>query len=80
MDLEEAFCVAFKAQADAIIVAHNHSSGDPTPSRADLQLTSALQSTARLLGIKFLDHLILGPPDYEEGMEYVSVMESFLKD
>ena len=75
VDLGEVFRAAFKAQADAIIVAHNHPSGDPTPSKADLQLTSALQSTARLLGIKFLDHLILGSPDCEEGRGYVSVME-----
>ena len=80
VDLGEVFRAAFKAQADAIIVAHNHPSGDPTPSKADLQLTSALQSTARLLGIKFLDHLILGSADCEGGRGYVSVMESFLKD
>jgi DNA repair protein RadC len=75
VDLGEVFRAAFKAQAEAIIVAHNHPSGDPTPSKADLQLTSALQSTARLLGIKFLDHLILGSHDCEEGRGYVSVME-----
>ena len=80
VELSEVFREAFKYSADAIIVAHNHPSGDPTPSKADLQLTSAMQSTARLLGIKFFDHLILGSPDCEEGRGYVSVMESFLKD
>ena len=75
VDLGEVFRAAFKAQADALIVAHNHPSGDPTPSKADLQLTSALQSTARLLGIKFLDHLVLGSPDCEGGKGYVSVVE-----
>lgn len=55
---------------------HNHPSGDPTPSKEDLQLTSALQSTARLLGIKFLDHLVLGSADCEGGRGYVSVMEN----
>lgn len=54
---------------------HNHPSGDPTPSKADLQLTSALQSTANLLGIKFLDHLILGLPDCEKGRGFLSVVE-----
>ena len=53
---------------------HNHPSGDPTPSKEDLQLTSALQSTANLLGIKFLDHLILGSADCEGGRGVVSVM------
>ena len=74
VDLKEVFREAFKVGADAIIVAHNHPSGDPTPSKADLQLTSALQSTARLLGIKFLDHLILGSSDCEDGRGYVSVI------
>lgn len=75
VDLGEVFRAAFKAQADAIIVAHNHPSGDPTPSKADLQLTAALQSAAQLLGIKFLDHLVLGSPDCEEGRGFVSVVE-----
>ena len=75
VDLKEVFREAFKVGADAIIVAHNHPSGDPTPSKADLQITKALQSAAQLLGIKFLDHLILGSPDCEEGRGYVSVMD-----
>ena len=75
VDLGEVFRAAFKAQADAIIVAHNHPSGDPTPSKADMQLTSALQSTARLLGVKFRDHLVLGSADSEEGQRYVSIVE-----
>ena len=74
VDLKEVFREAFKVGADAIIVAHNHPSGDPTPSKADLQITKALQSAAQLLGIKFLDHLILGSPDCEEGRGYVSVI------
>ena len=75
IELGEVFRTAFKVNADAIIVAHNHPSGDPTPSQADKQLTSALQSAAQMLGIKFLDHLILGSPDCEDGRGYVSVVE-----
>ena len=75
IELREVFREAFKVNADAIIVAHNHPSGDPTPSKADLQLTATLQSAARLLGLNFLDHLILGSPDCEEGRGYVSVIE-----
>ena len=41
----------------------------------DFQLTFVLQSTARLLGIKFLDHLVLGSADSEEGQRYVSIVE-----
>ena len=75
IELGEIFRTAFMVNADAIIVAHNHPSGDPTPSKADKQLTSALQSTTRLLGIKFLDHLVLGSADCEDGRGYVSAME-----
>jgi DNA repair protein RadC len=75
VELGEVFRTAFKAQADAIIVAHNHPSGDPKPSKADLHFTSTLQSAAQLLGIKFLDHLILGATDCEEGRGFVSVVE-----
>ena len=75
VELGEVFRTAFKVNADAIIVAHNHPSGNPTPSKADMQLTFALQSTARLLGIKFLDHLILGSSDCEGGRGYVSLVE-----
>jgi len=76
VELGEVFREAFKVDADAIIVAHNHPSGDPAPSKADLQLTAALQSTANLLGVKFLDHLVLGSADCEDGNGYVSVMEN----
>ena len=75
VDLKEAFREAFKVGADAIIVAHNHPSGDSTPSKADLQITRALQSAAQLLGVKLLDHLILVSPDCEEGRGYVSVLD-----
>ena len=46
-----------------------------TFSKDDLQLTATLQSTARLLGIKFLDHLVLGSTDCEDGRGFVSVMK-----
>jgi len=76
VEFREVFREAFKVNADAIIVAHNHPSGDPTPSKDDLQLTTALQSAANLLGVKFLDHLILGSSDCEEGRGFVSVMDN----
>ncbi len=75
IDVGTIFREALKVGAEEIIVAHNHPSGDPTPSKADMQLTTTLQSAARLLGLKFLDHLILGSPDCEEGRGYVSVIE-----
>ncbi len=44
-------------------------------SKADLQLTTTLQSAARLLGVKFLDHLVLGSADCEDGRGYVSIVD-----
>ena len=46
-----------------------------TFSKDDLQLTATLQSTARLLGLKFLDHLVLGSADCEGGRGYVSIVD-----
>lgn len=47
--------------AAAVILAHNHPSGDPTPSRADITLTSTLKSALDLLDIRVLDHVIVAP-------------------
>ena len=46
--------------AAAIIVAHNHPSGDPTPSRADIAMTRDVANAARALGIAVHDHLVIG--------------------
>ena len=48
--------------AYGFILAHNHPSGDPTPSQADNALTKRIQESAQLLGIRFLDHIIIGKP------------------
>ena len=56
----ELFKEAIAASAAAIIVAHNHPSGDPSPSDHDVQLTKRLLEAGVLLGIEVLDHLILG--------------------
>ena len=79
IDFREVFREAFAKNADAIIVAHNHPSGNPRPSKEDLRLTAALQSAAHQLGIKFLDHLIIGSPNSEDGRGFVSVMEQLAR-
>lgn len=56
----EVFRDAVRRNATAIIVAHNHPSGDPTPSPDDIALTRALVQAGKLLGIEVLDHLIIG--------------------
>lgn len=56
----EVFKEAIRRNAAAIIVAHNHPSGDPTPSPEDVVLTRRMVEAGRLLNIEVLDHLILG--------------------
>ena len=50
---------ALRADAAALLIAHNHPSGDPAPSRADRQVTTALRAAADVVGLRMLDHLIL---------------------
>lgn len=55
----EVFYPAVRHKAHSLIVAHNHPSGDPTPSRADLEITRSLAEAARVMSIGFDDHLIV---------------------
>lgn len=52
--------VAILSNAASVIVAHNHPSGDPSPSQPDLEVTQRLQEAGELLGITVLDHIIVG--------------------
>ncbi|MCC6935416.1 MAG: DNA repair protein RadC [Thermomicrobiales bacterium] len=56
----EVFREAVRANSPAIAIAHNHPSGDPTPSSADITLTAELARAAALLDIDLIDHLIIG--------------------
>ena len=60
----EVFREAVRANATALIVAHNHPSGDPTPSPEDVQVTRSIVEGGRLLGIEVLDHLVIGRQRY----------------
>lgn len=51
---------ALELSATAIVLVHNHPSGDPTPSRADIQMTKTIIDVARPLGIEVQDHIIVG--------------------
>jgi DNA repair protein RadC len=68
------FRPAFIYPAYAVIVVHNHPSGDPSPSQADHSLTRRLREAAELLQIKLLDHLIIGAPA-EGRLPYFSFKE-----
>ena len=56
----EVFGPALRAGAAAVIVAHNHPSGDPEPSAEDLAVTRRLREVGRLLGVPLVDHVVLG--------------------
>ncbi|MBH9967095.1 DNA repair protein RadC [Bacillus sp. V3] len=56
----EVFKEAFRRSAASIICVHNHPSGDPTPSREDIEVTKRLVECGRIIGIDILDHLIIG--------------------
>ena len=56
----EVFRVAIKDVCSTIILAHNHPSGDPTPSREDIAVTDRLEESGKLLGIDVLDHIVMG--------------------
>lgn len=56
----EVYRAAIRRQAAAVIVAHNHPSGDPSPSGDDLRITADLADAGRLLDIELLDHLVIG--------------------
>ena len=60
----EVFCTAIKKSACSMIAVHNHPSGNPTPSQTDIDITKRLVEAGELLGIKVLDHLIIGDGNF----------------
>jgi len=60
----EVYKSALLSSAAAVIFLHNHPSGDTTPSREDMEITQRLKEAGELLGIRVLDHLIIGERDY----------------
>jgi DNA repair protein RadC len=59
----EVFRPALIHSAFAVILAHNHPSGDPSPSAADIQMSRRMGEAAKVLQIRLLDHVIIGSPD-----------------
>lgn len=60
----EIFKEALKCSASKILVVHNHPSGDPTPSKEDINVTLRLKECGSIMGIEFIDHLIVGQDKY----------------
>lgn len=71
----EVFKSAISANASALVIVHNHPSGDPTPSEADIKVTRDLIRAGQLLRIELLDHVILGKRTAERARDYVSLRE-----
>lgn len=75
----EVFKQAIQLNASAIIAVHNHPSGDPAPSRADIQVTRQLREAAKVIGIDLLDHIIVGQRSRDpQGLGYYSFNEAGL--
>jgi DNA repair protein RadC len=71
----EVFRAAITANAAAIVLVHNHPSGDPTPSEADIKTTRDLIRAGQLLKIEVLDHIIIGQATAARAKDYSSLRE-----
>lgn len=64
VDVRSIFSAALKANSSSILLAHNHPSGNRSPSESDLRITTKVKSAGELLDIQVLDHVILLPDGY----------------
>ena len=60
----EIFLAALESRAVNILLVHNHPSGDPTPSDADIELTDNVREAGKQMGIPLLDHIVIGDNRY----------------
>ena len=65
IDIKFLLSETIKMSAPQIILVHNHPSGDATPSKKDLEVTVKVKKAAELLGVKLLDHIVIGNMTYE---------------
>jgi DNA repair protein RadC len=70
----ELFKEAVRMSAASVVVVHNHPSGDPTPSGADLQLTRRLAKAGEVLGIELLDHIVIGDGGAHVSLRHMGVL------
>ena len=71
----EVFRPALLVNSSAIVLVHNHPSGDATPSAEDIRITKQMVAAGRVLGIQVLDHVVIGSVD-----DYTSLREAGLVD
>ncbi len=72
----EVFRPAITDNASAVVLCHNHPSGDPTPSNADMKITRQMIDASRILQIDLLDHIIIGRTNDRRAHPYFSLRES----
>ena len=78
IDAGAIFREALKVGAEEVIVAHNHPSGDLTPSKADIAATAKLREAGKLLGVSLIDHVIIGSSNSADGRDFISLAETSL--
>jgi DNA repair protein RadC len=66
----EVFSPAIRESAGAVVLVHNHPSGDPTPSLEDIEITRRLIEVGELVGIRVLDHVIIGEDTFTSFLEH----------
>jgi len=71
----EVFRTAIVRSAAALVIGHNHPSGDPAPSEADIRATRDLMRAGQLLRIEVLDHVVIGRPEPDRPRPFVSLRE-----
>ncbi len=71
----EVFRSAISRNAAAIVLVHNHPSGDPTPSEADVKVTRDLIRAGQILKIEILDHVVMGRSSPDRPQDYTSLRE-----
>jgi DNA repair protein RadC len=74
----EVFRRAIRENATRIILAHNHPSGDPTPSAQDIECTRQLTSAGKIVGIEVLDHVVIGTRSPSRPRHWLSFREANL--
>ena len=72
----EIFRAAIIANAVGVLLAHNHPSGDTTPSAEDITATGEVYKAGKILGIEVLDHIILGTRTHRDAKDYYSMREN----
>lgn len=76
----EVFRPAIKSSSAAVVLVHNHPSGDPTPSAEDVRITKQLVEAGRIVDIRVLDHVIIGAASAQKGADFLSLRETGLVD